>query len=164
MKNICKLLCCLLLLSSINTYAGDEPAKELRVAIEENNVISLKNHLKHVDVNKRYGQWGESGYTLIHYAAKYDHPRVIHALADAKADINATVLLPGLTALHLAVIYIKSDTVKALLECGANRKQQNTDHQTPADLARANGHHGIAQLIDNYDDGVDIKQPDQELK
>jgi ankyrin repeat protein len=54
------------------------------------------------------------------------------------------------------------DVAKILLKHGANKDDKNRSSKTSADLARENDHANIANLIDNYDDGLDVKQPDQE--
>ncbi|MEM8718950.1 MAG: ankyrin repeat domain-containing protein [Cyanobacteria bacterium P01_G01_bin.39] len=54
------------------------------------------------------------------------------------------------TALHIAVELEQINTVRMLLEAGANSQIQNSDNQTPLDVAIVKNQTKIAELLKNY--------------
>ena len=93
--------------------------------------------------------------TLLHQACKAEHDR----FATVKAILNKgarTLInkrdLSGKTALHIAVMAGDVDTVKVLLDAGANPRQRTLGFSTPSDLAKSlKGEQGklILQLLGN---------------
>jgi ankyrin repeat protein len=65
-------------------------------------------------------QLPKGGWTALMYAARQNSMDAINALADAKADLNATTKQEGTTALQIAVINIHYDLANLLLERGAD--------------------------------------------
>ena len=65
-------------------------------------------------------QLPKGGWTALMYAARQNSMEAVNALADVKADLNATTKQEGTTALHIAIINIHYDLANLLLERGAD--------------------------------------------
>jgi ankyrin repeat protein len=65
-------------------------------------------------------QLPKGGWTALMYAARQNAMEATGALADAKADLNATTKQEGTTALQIAIINIHYDLANLLLERGAD--------------------------------------------
>src|SRR6185369_16225527 len=65
-------------------------------------------------------QLPKGGWTALMYAARQNAMDAVAALADVKADLNATTKQEGTTALHIAIINIHYDLANLLLEKGAD--------------------------------------------
>ena len=65
-------------------------------------------------------QLPKGGWTPLMYAARQNSMAAVAALADLKADLNATTKQEGTTALQIAVINIHYDLANLLLEKGAD--------------------------------------------
>ena len=65
-------------------------------------------------------QLPKGGWTAAMYAARQNSMEAIAALADARADLNATTKQEGTTALQIAIINIHYDLANLLLEKGAD--------------------------------------------
>jgi uncharacterized protein len=65
-------------------------------------------------------QLPKGGWTALMYAARQNAMEAAAALADVKADLNATTKQEGTTALHIAIINIHYDLANLLLEKGAD--------------------------------------------
>ena len=65
-------------------------------------------------------QLPKGGWTALMYAARQNAKEAVAALADVKADLNATTKQEGTTALQIAVINIHYDLANLLLERGAD--------------------------------------------
>lgn len=75
------------------------------------------------------------GWTPLHYAARYDRPRIAALLIEHGADIHAPHA-GGDTPLHVAAAYNRADIVAFLLDAGANPAAQGGWNRTPMDWAR----------------------------
>jgi uncharacterized protein len=65
-------------------------------------------------------QLPKGGWTALMYAARQNSMEAVNALADVKADLNATTKQEGTTALQIAIINIHYDLANLLLERGAD--------------------------------------------
>lgn len=68
----------------------------------------------------------------------------------------------NMTPLHEAAHNGNFEIAKLLLEHGAHSTVKNSVEATPVDIAEINGHNTTAQLIDNWQDLLEIKEPDLE--
>ncbi len=75
------------------------------------------------------------GWTPLHYAARYDRPRIAALLIEHGADIHAPHT-GGDTPLHVAAAYNRADIVAFLLDAGANPAAPDNRNRTPLDWAR----------------------------
>lgn len=88
----------------------------------------------------------KAGWTPLHYAATGGHLRVVAFLIGAHADVNAESP-NGTTPLMMAAMYANSDTVKLLLESGAEAYPRNDQGLDAEDFARKAGREDSARLI-----------------
>jgi ankyrin repeat protein len=103
--------------------------------------------------------------TLLHYAASHRDALFVQAILTALAEIlephtdamcaivNAQESEAGYTALHIAATEGNGDVVQALLDAGADASIQNFSDQTPAELARYNGHSEVAAMLEEHIQG-----------
>ena len=104
---------------------------------QENLVVSLVS--KGAAVNK-------SGWTPLHYAATGGHVRVSAFLIGAHADVNAESP-NGTTPLMMAAMYGNAETVKLLLESGAEAYPRNDQDLSAEDFAIRAGRDESLKLI-----------------
>lgn len=76
-----------------------------------------------------------------------DSPELVQSALDAQIDPNTPDPKRGTTALHLAAMYGYIDCLDVLLEVGADPAHQDTNGNTPLDLAIRNNHLNAAQLL-----------------
>ncbi|MEF8788024.1 MAG: ankyrin repeat domain-containing protein, partial [Planctomycetota bacterium] len=93
--------------------------------------------------------WDMHRRTPLHYAAIRGHPEVARLLLDAEArtdlpDIEETGYR---TPLHYAAAEGHAEVVHHLLEADACTEVRDGDGKMPLDLARQNGHAGVAALL-----------------
>lgn len=74
------------------------------------------------------------GWTALMYAAENDDPRVVQALIDAGADVNAKNDAGG-TALMRSIVCENSDVAAALINSGASVNEKNNEGQTALMIA-----------------------------
>jgi ankyrin repeat protein len=146
-----------LLITTIILHAADHE-KQLLLAVESNNQKEIQRLLDqgNVDINS-HNYWRSQ--TVLHFAAKYNHASITKYLVAKGCHINAKNTF-GETPLHLAAGIGHRETVIALLEIGADKTKKNIAEETPADRAREKGHNEIVNLIDNWEDLPEIKEPD----
>lgn len=77
----------------------------------------------------------KTGWAPVHYAAAGPSTELLVLLLDRGADINA-VAPNGMTPLMMAARHGPEDSVKVLVQRGANKRQLNERNQSAADLAR----------------------------
>ena len=80
----------------------------------------------------------DSGFTALHYAAMRGYTEVVLILLNHRAEVNAVTALRS-TALHLAVQHSRVDTVRELLQHGAEAAcflPRQPDGRTPLCLGR----------------------------
>ena len=89
-----------------------------------------------------------SGINLLHWAAITNRPTVIPVLVRAGVPINATDDNGFTPLMYAATVDVgDTETLKALLAAGADRRIKNDDGRTPLDQARHYGHTQIADAL-----------------
>lgn len=94
-------------------------------------------------------RFNSSGRMLVHIVAALGFPWAVNTLGDAGADLGARDSC-GLTALHWAAVRGQEETVAAIIAAGAAPSplvRVAGALSSPADLATANGHGGIAAYL-----------------
>ncbi len=116
------------------------------------DIVELLIDTYHVDVNIQ-NEWGN---TPLHTAAFYGHPNVVSLLIKKGANVNAQTSGPRLTPLHYVVHSLRLgitvtkwrgllnatdfiNTIRILIENGADINARNALDQTPIDLANELG-------------------------
>lgn len=155
-----------------NANAEGETAL-MRVA-RTGNLEAAKLLLKHgakVDAREKWG-----GQTALIWAAAQNHPQMVRFLASKGADVNARSAVRdwprrmtaeerpkdlnrgGMSALHFAAREGHIETVKTLLELGAEIDFTDPDGSTPLIVALMNGHWDTAKLL--IESGADVNHWD----
>lgn len=145
----------------------------MRVA-RTGNVEAAKLLLKHgarVDAREKWG-----GQTALIWAAAQDHPQMIRFLVSRGADINARAAVRdwprrmtaeerpkdmnrgGMSALHFAAREGHLQSVKTLVELGAEIDFADPDDSTPLMVALMNGHWDTAKFL--IEAGADVNHWD----
>lgn len=89
------------------------------------------------------------GSTPLMVAALGTHVDLVHALVAAGADIDRRAA-DGSTALMKSALWGCVEVVVALLRLGADATLADAEGWTAAAIARARGHGGIAELLDEW--------------
>jgi ankyrin repeat protein len=89
---------------------------------------------------------GEREGVLHRVVASRDQPVMLQVLLEMIPHVNAPDQR-GWTPLHLAAAYGYEGSVRLLLGAEADPSAVTADGLTPADVAAANGHHQVAQLL-----------------
>jgi ankyrin repeat protein len=95
------------------------------------------------DVNER----DQLGIPVIVNAACRGSNQLIEILLSSDAEINASAGLSGRTALMCAVIGQHTETVKLLIEAGADLEIGDKKGNTPLMMAKFNGYEEIVELL-----------------
>lgn len=99
--------------------------------------------------------------TILHYASGYlNNISLVKALLLHNANIDPKNSINGETPLHQAAYCGHSEVIKILLEFGADKNSRTYKEKTPSDLARDEGHIAIAEIIDNWENPLQLKEPD----
>jgi len=101
-------------------------------------------------------QSSSDGSTPLHSAAINRRAEMARLLLASGADIEAETR-SGWRACHFAANVGDEATMEVLLEHGADWQAVNADQQSPLQLALANGHPRIAELVQQYQN----RQPDE---
>jgi ankyrin repeat protein len=99
------------------------------------------------------------GATPCHHAAVLNEGRQIKILCENYAFVNIKDD-DGNTPLHYACRHGSSDAVKILLEFGADRWEKNDSGLIPVECAQKFGRNNIVEFIENYQDVLEIKEPE----
>jgi ankyrin repeat protein len=109
----------------------------------------------------------KDGRTPLNYLINYNYFDMIDILVSFNVDINKPNRY-GQTPLHTVSVEGRVEIVKDLLERGADYTLRDNKDRTPKDLAieitKGRGVHDrkpIIELLQSYEDMVDIKEPDQ---
>lgn len=119
--------------------AIEKQAREIPLvnAITENNFQKVNELIKSgVDVNIHIPGGGK---TPLHLAIELGYEKIILALINAKADVNA-VTKRGFTPLHIAAQRGNKNLIALLVSSGSNINVCNDGGTTPLHEAAANGH------------------------
>lgn len=132
-----------------NPYLGFEDDNALHVAVRTHNLDIVKRLVdnRSVELDDKNGY----GFTPLHLAIKVDDAEIVEYLLSAGADPSE---LAGHESpdtdydypLHL----LRSDNVaiaKALVECGADINQKNSERMTPLQEACARRHANVALFL-----------------
>ena len=108
------------------------------------------------DVHVKRRKW-----TVLHYAARNGSGRVVKALIERGADVNARAYLitgtpGGWTPLHFAAHNNNIDVVRILLDAGADRTIEDKEGLRPIDKAVVGGHTEVAELLRDYELSGDV--------
>jgi tetratricopeptide (TPR) repeat protein len=92
----------------------------------------------------------ESGWSALHFAARYGQAEVAKCLLQHGGDPNLRDDT-GCTALHLGAAWGNADTLYALLEYGADKTMTNTRDLSAQDFARELGRADLAAIVERWD-------------
>ncbi len=99
-----------------------------------------------------------SGASLCHHASLFNRYDVLEILCKQGADLNIKDN-DGNTPLHYASRYGAYRAVKTLLIHGANKWEKNDKSRTSIELAQKSRRKLIVELIENWHDPFEIKEP-----
>ena len=97
----------------------------------------LQALMKTIDYSKLDGR-SQSGFTMLHHAAKEDRPDIIEFLVNSGCDITVGDD-EGQTPLHKAAMFGNVESVKLLLEKGADANKVDNSGHTPLHIAIITG-------------------------
>jgi hypothetical protein len=116
----------------------------------------MRERLNKNDVNILF-----KGMGFLHWAAGNGAIDIMEMLHGKGAEIDLPNTIKS-TPLHTAAFFGQLKAVTFLLEHGADRDKRNLFEETPAEVARDYGNPDIANFIDNWQDLLEIKEPDIE--
>jgi hypothetical protein len=106
-----------------------------------------------------------SGGNALWEAITYGRTQIYHLLRQHGATIQPFV--HGRTPLHMAAVHNHIDITKALMESGVPLDVRCKDfmdtYYTPAELARSRGNEALAEMIEDYADGLHSKSGGWEI-
>jgi ankyrin repeat protein len=85
---------------------------------------------------------------LYNLVAGCDLPAMLPVLLELGADVRRSLNSHGWTALHVAAAYGYVRSARFLLDAGADPAARTSDGLTPAEMATANGHHDLVEILD----------------
>ena len=126
----------------VNETADDisqlkESTESLKINTEDVHVVDESELMKTIDYSNLDGR-SQSGFTMLHHAAKEDRPDIIEFLVNAGCDINVGDD-EGQTPLHKAAMFGNAESVKLLLEKGADVNKVDNSGHTPLHIAIITG-------------------------
>jgi len=117
---------------------------DLHIACENGHAAIAEGIIRHGGDPKRPDK---QGLTPLMHAARGGHLKVMDALAQHDAAINAKSSEHGISALFLAAASGKLDTVKVLVGMGAEIDAVDHNNKTPLLAALCRHHHDIAEYL-----------------
>ncbi|MDN3351238.1 ankyrin repeat domain-containing protein [Actinomadura sp. DC4] len=84
---------------------------------------------------------------LYHVVAGCDLPAMLPVFLELGAEVQQPLNSHGWTALHVAAAYGYARSARLLLDTGADPAARTSDGLTPAEMARANGQHDLAEIL-----------------
>jgi len=125
---------------------------------DSQTAVHLASYYGHRDILEELLKYGAKvnvsdteGYTPLHYACQADKPYSVRTLLE-RGGANPTKRndLTQWVPLHEAAWKGHLECVSVLLEFNAPTKPRTPKNETPADLAKAAGHHELAVFLDKY--------------
>ncbi len=92
--------------------------------------------------------WSADGFTPVGLAAFFGHPEAVRFLLDHGADVHAVARNPmRVQPLHAATAARSVESVRLLLEAGADPNAEQQEGWTPIMVARQHGDDAIVELL-----------------
>ncbi|XP_069687001.1 tyrosine-protein kinase Shark [Periplaneta americana] len=125
---------------------------------EGQTAVHLASRLGKDDILKKLIESGANincrdtaGYTPLHYACQSNLPSTVRILVQIGfANIQVRNSDTGLVPLHEAASRGHKEVIRVLLSLNAPANPRTIANDTPADLAKRNGHHDCARMLRNY--------------
>jgi ankyrin repeat protein len=130
-------------------------SRELLLAVRKGDDVSVQQILEEDNVNVDIRD--SDGGTPLQWAAWYDYTKIVEQLLDRGGDINARDLTSGRTALHEAAEQGCYDTLKLLLDKGANIEAISFRGITPLHRAAGQGGCEVTKLLLSYGANIDAE-------
>ena len=126
-----------------NLIKADEVSNDFFVALKQENMKSIEEHIKNgVNIKKK----NLHGLNPLHMAAQMGNSRLIDLFLAKGVGINLLSRSKH-TALHIAVKQQHMDIVKQLLKYGAKINTQNSDGDSPLHVATRYGNFDLVHLL-----------------
>lgn len=127
-----------------------------RVIVQEDSLEEISNLVVGgADINAQ----DLSGASLCHHAAVFNRDDVIEMFCKKDADVNVKDN-DGNTPLHYACRHGAYEVAEILLKYGANKWEKNDKNRTSVEIAQKYHRKAIVELIENWYDPLEIKEPD----
>jgi ankyrin repeat protein len=123
----------------------------LDLLLKKTNKKKALNHFAKID-----------GFSALLAATESNKYECINILSKNGADLEQKTdddnkIIQGATSLHLAAYYGRTESVKVLLNLGANPDSVDFNHSTPLHIAIKQGNIKIVQLLKNHNADLNIK-------
>src|SRR5207253_3357553 len=133
----------------------DTATTRLFLAIQADNLQEVQKQVnKGANLESTYNGWSP-----MHIAVREDSLPIAKFLIASGANIDAQNQ-NGITPLHYAAASDGYEMVKLLLESGANYTLLTWDGETAKKFAKDRRSEEIVELIEEYENGPDIKEPE----
>lgn len=102
-------------------------------AVRHNEIKTVQNRMQTADMQTLGGPniWDEHGQYPIHIAAAEGHTKMVRMIIEMQGDVNQMTQNEHRTALHYAVINKSHDTIRYLVDVGAQTDIKDVFHRTP---------------------------------
>jgi ankyrin len=134
------------------------PSSKFHMAVYFGDLETVKELLE--KDRKLINKKDNNGFKPLHLASTEDRKETLNYLISSGADINGKAsheIAPGITALHLAVMFDKVDIIKILLNNKADPESKTeTSGNTPLHNAASFGNIEIAKLLLKAGANVDV--------
>ena len=143
-----------LLKLTISLYFYPDPNTALSQLCKGNpgpDIADFQDMLRHPDVNVSSNS-SNTGWTCLHWTARRDRADVMDLLMTSKTfdvgNVNTAATNNRETPLHMAAYKGSTSAAMRLLAAGASRDVLTAGGETPADMARSQGHDVLADTIE----------------